>query len=947
MDDSQHQDICRVCRSEAAPDKPLFHPCICTGSIKYIHQDCLVQWLKYSRKEYCELCNHRFSFMPIYSPDMPKRLPIRDIVSGLLSSLGTAIRYWLHYTVVAFAWLGIVPLTACRIYRCLFTGSVSSLLTLPLDMLSTENLLSDSFYGCCIVTCTLCAFISLVWLREQVIHGEGPDWLGPDPDLVQHPDVAEDAAGAEHAAGDGNGVVGAVQPPGPVAEDAPHADAPDANNGAQDDVNWNPIEWDRAAEELTWERLLGLDGSLVFLEHVFWVVSLNTLFILVFAFCPYHIGQFAILGFRLKEYVTASQFEGLLTALVGYVVAGCTLVLLHKLASLALLWRTQRLLGLCYVVVKVALLSVVEIGLFPLVCGWWLDVCSLTMFEATLSDREASFRLAPGTSMFIHWLVGMVYVFYFASFVLLLREVLRPGLLWFLKNLNDPDFNPIQEMIHLPILQHVRRFLVSLVIFGTTVLLMVWVPVRAIQWILPGFLPYHVTISSDTPTQELSLELILLQVVLPALLEQGHTKQWLKAMVRTWCLAVSYILDLRSYLLGDVPLTLANEDAAAEARAADVDEHGHEEQANNEEEEGDAGFQRGVLAAAHQALLQGVVAGGGSTVGFQAYKKPSLFPLRIALLLVLICISLTTASLVLLTLPVFVGRLLMSISLGASTAAVVPTVTTVAASTAGGAAAGAAAAAGTTGIGVASTVVGSGRVHEFYTTACGLYTCWVLLRFLTLLCSWLPKGWNAIMAKLRSWLLISLKSLMAMTLLLGLIPLLMGLLFDLIIIIPLRVPLNSTPLFYLWHDWALGVLHTKIICAITLMGPNWWLKRVIEEVYHDGLRNINLYLIVTELVLPVVEALGLSLTIPYIVSCSLVPVFGATEEMQNLVLRRIYPSLLAICVLTAFVVFQVRQFCRLYEHIKNDKYLVGRRLVNYEHRRAPAFVAPPPTAASS
>jgi hypothetical protein len=42
------------------------------------------------------------------------------------------------------------------------------------------------------------------------------------------------------------------------------------------------MEWDRAAEELTWERLLGLDGSLVFLEHVFWVVSLNTLFILVF-----------------------------------------------------------------------------------------------------------------------------------------------------------------------------------------------------------------------------------------------------------------------------------------------------------------------------------------------------------------------------------------------------------------------------------------------------------------------------------------------------------------------------------------------------------------------------------------------------------------------------------------------------------------------------------------
>lgn len=85
-----------------------------------------------------------------------------------------------------------------------------------------------------------------------------------------------------------------------------------------------------------------------------------------------------------------------------------------------------------------------EIGVLPLVCGWWLDICSLSLFDATLRDREASFRLAPGTSMFIHWLVGMVYVYYFASFILLLREVLRPGVLWFLRNLNDPDFSPIQ-----------------------------------------------------------------------------------------------------------------------------------------------------------------------------------------------------------------------------------------------------------------------------------------------------------------------------------------------------------------------------------------------------------------------------------------------------------------------------------------------------------------------
>lgn len=107
-------DICRVCRSEGTQDKPLYHPCVCTGSIKFIHQEwcvsfilryyafnvcpspsnkfsftnavdghiilnltsekhsqrcpfcvhSLLQWLKHSRKEYCELCKHRFAFTP-------------------------------------------------------------------------------------------------------------------------------------------------------------------------------------------------------------------------------------------------------------------------------------------------------------------------------------------------------------------------------------------------------------------------------------------------------------------------------------------------------------------------------------------------------------------------------------------------------------------------------------------------------------------------------------------------------------------------------------------------------------------------------------------------------------------------------------------------------------------------------------------------------------------
>ncbi|XP_059734753.1 E3 ubiquitin-protein ligase MARCHF6 isoform X2 [Bos taurus] len=823
--DTAEEDICRVCRSEGTPEKPLYHPCVCTGSIKFIHQECLVQWLKHSRKEYCELCKHRFAFTPIYSPDMPSRLPIQDIFAGLVTSIGTAIRYWFHYTLVAFAWLGVVPLTACRIYKCLFTGSVSSLLTLPLDMLSTDNLLADCLQGCFVVTCTLCAFISLVWLREQIVHGGAPIWL-------EHAAPPFNAAGhhQNEAPAGGNGAenVAPEQPANPPAEnavvgenpdaqdeqaeeeeeeneeedDAGGEDAADANNGVQDDMNWNALEWDRAAEELTWERMLGLDGSLVFLEHVFWVVSLNTLFILVFAFCPYHIGHFSLVGLGFEEHVQASHFEGLITTIVGYILLAITLIICHGLATLVKFHRSRRLLGVCYIVVKVSLLVVVEIGVFPLICGWWLDICSLEMFDATLKDRELSFQSAPGTTMFLHWLVGMVYVFYFASFILLLREVLRPGVLWFLRNLNDPDFNPVQEMIHLPIYRHLRRFILSVIVFGSIVLLMLWLPIRIIKSLLPHFLPYNVMLYSDAPVSELSLELLLLQVVLPALLEQGHTRQWLKGLVRAWTVTAGYLLDLHSYLLGDQE---ENENSANQQ----VNNNQHARNNNAIPVVGEG------LHAAHQAILQ-----QGGPVGFQPYRRPLNFPLRI------------------------------------------------------------------------------------------------------------------------------MKTVIVAVLLAGVVPLLLGLLFELVIVAPLRVPLDQTPLFYPWQDWALGVLHAKIIAAITLMGPQWWLKTVIEQVYANGIRNIDLQYIVRKLAAPVISVLLLSLCVPYVIASGIVPLLGVTAEMQNLVHRRIYPFLLMVVVLMGILSFQVRQFKRLYEHIKNDKYLVGQRLVNYERKSGKQGTSPPPPQSS-
>lgn len=630
--------------------------------------------------------------------------------------------------------------------------------------------------------------------------------------------------------------------------------------------------------------LLVVDGIRSF--HCFDFEVFIEFFSSLLAFCPYHIGHFSLVGLGFEEHVQASHFEGLITTIVGYILLAITLIICHGLATLVKFHRSRRLLGVCYIVVKVSLLVVVEIGVFPLICGWWLDICSLEMFDATLKDRELSFQSAPGTTMFLHWLVGMVYVFYFASFILLLREVLRPGVLWFLRNLNDPDFNPVQEMIHLPIYRHLRRFILSVIVFGSIVLLMLWLPIRIIKSLLPNFLPYNVMLYSDAPVSELSLELLLLQVVLPALLEQGHTRQWLKGLVRAWTVTAGYLLDLHSYLLGDQE---ENENSANQQ----VNHNQHARNNNAIPVVGEG------LHAAHQAILQ-----QGGPVGFQPYRRPLNFPLRIFLLIVFMCITLLIASLICLTLPVFAGRWLMSFW------------------------------------------TGTAKIHELYTAACGLYVCWLTIRAVTVLVAWMPQGRRVIFQKVKEWSLMIMKTLIVAVLLAGVVPLLLGLLFELVIVAPLRVPLDQTPLFYPWQDWALGVLHAKIIAAITLMGPQWWLKTVIEQVYANGIRNIDLHYIIRKLAAPVISVLLLSLCVPYVIASGVVPLLGVTAEMQNLVHRRIYPFLLMVVVLMAVLSFQVRQFKRLYEHIKNDKYLVGQRLVNYERKSGKQGTSTPPPQSS-
>ncbi|KAI5838245.1 hypothetical protein DFP73DRAFT_520375 [Morchella snyderi] len=102
-------DHCRICRSEGTPEEPLFHPCKCSGSIKFVHQECLMEWLQHSQKKHCELCKTPFQFTKLYDPEMPSTIPTPLFLKRLFRHLVQNVILWARGALVGFVWLGWLP----------------------------------------------------------------------------------------------------------------------------------------------------------------------------------------------------------------------------------------------------------------------------------------------------------------------------------------------------------------------------------------------------------------------------------------------------------------------------------------------------------------------------------------------------------------------------------------------------------------------------------------------------------------------------------------------------------------------------------------------------------------------------------------------------------------------------------------------------------------------
>lgn len=238
---------------------------------------------------------------------------------------------------------------------------------------------------------------------------------------------------------------------------------------------------------------------------------------------------------------------------------------------------------------------------------------------------------------------------------------------------------------------------------------------------------------------------------------------------KQWCQIFSYILNIKSYLLGDNNGRDGEEDddnlEFNEAEHLEADLQQRQQQQNNQPNQ-----------SSHRLL----------------YQRPRFFVLRIALLIASFCSTLFLFGVFMLTVPILTGRDLLDFFNN-------------------------------------HVDISDIRVNEFYTAAIGIYGNLVLIHSANRLVVWVREITRISSVKFLRWMTILGKLAVSGVLLFGVIPLLVGILFDVVILMPLRVPFNQTPILYLWQDYAFGILLTNVICVIKMMADVRF-KDIMEQV---------------------------------------------------------------------------------------------------------------------
>ncbi|KAG0742313.1 hypothetical protein G6F61_004976 [Rhizopus arrhizus] len=750
MDDDQ--EICRVCRSESTPDHPLYHPCKCSGSIRFVHEDCLIEWLSHSRKKYCELCDHPFKFSPIYREDMPERVPMLVFCSQLIHRSMSFLKTLLRALTVVFVWLVILPSFTLWTWRFYFwsgehigfntisTHNTTSTEEKTLAPSALKSFLSDCLEGQIITAFVIIIFVAAYLFREWVMQNLPADDNHQQQPVVepvlQRGDEQQQLVQEQVAIDTLLNAMQVINPPerrDPEHEYIHHLEhqlggirneidnelnsrhqesAVHNNNDHHDNDEEENEEEDLAEEELDHdaflrmfnehinrrrEELIQRDMILAQLDrpelnpeppvaapapnnnhaaveeneepfevaddmngvleaigmrgNPWMLVQNSVLMSLMISLClglavwiPYVVGRLMIMirpisfietpiyilrfitdplvdfvldtcipsiwsiaepywkqmtpqsiqsdlqliyQFFLKEAVSSTavmddstdgmidwnliqskiettgsmalerwhQFalgqtalDRTICILMGYFVFIClgSWYLAHGKRRMSAVQDLIRQQG---IFLKVLFFIVIELVVFPTVCGFLLDFATLPLFvNASIETRYGFHLKSPYSSYFLHWFLGTGVLFYFAIFITVSREIIRPGVMWFVRDPNDPQFHPVQEMVERPFRNLLYKISQSALMYSTMLVFGVGTVTYTLAMtgvVFPLRLPFN------KPLSTLALDLLVVQFLLPPLVQLVNPRENSKKALAIWWHFACRQLRLTSFMFNE------------------------------------------------------------------------------------------------------------------------------------------------------------------------------------------------------------------------------------------------------------------------------------------------------------------------------------------------------------------------------------------------------------
>ncbi|MBA0712012.1 hypothetical protein Golax_011137 [Gossypium laxum] len=1009
-EEEEEEDVCRICRNPGDAENPLRYPCACSGSIKYVHQECLLQWLNHSNARQCEVCKHAFSFSPVYAENAPARLPFQEFVVGMAMKACHVLQFFLRLSFVLSVWLLIIPFITFWIWRLAFVRSFGEAQRLFLSHISTTVILTDCLHGFLLSASIVFIFLGATSLRDYFRHLQE---LGGDVEREEEVDrngarAARRPPGQanRNLAGDGNGedaggaqaIGGAGQMIRRNAENvAARWEMQAARLEAHVEQMFDGLDDADGAEDVPFDELVGMQGPVFHLvENAFTVLASNMIFLGVVIFVPFSIGRIilyyvswlfssasgpvlsvvmpltdtalSLANITLKNALTAvtnltsegqengmrgqvaemlkanstaiaevssntsapfsadllkgvtigaSRLSDVTTLAIGYMFIFSLVFFYLGIVTLIRYTRGEplsmgRFYGIASIaetipslfrqflaamrhlmtMIKVAFLLVIELGVFPLMCGWWLDVCTIRMFGKSMSQRVQFFSVSPLASSLIHWVVGIVYMLQISIFVSLLRGVLRNGVLYFLRDPADPNYNPFRDLIDDPVHKHARRVLLSVAVYGSLIVMLVFLPVKLAMRMVPSIFPLDISVSD--PFTEIPADMLLFQICIPFAVEHFKLRATIKSLLRYWFTAVGWALGLTDFLLPRPEENGGQDNVNVEPGQQDrlqVVQLGGQEQPM-------------VAFAADDDPNRGLMASGNSSVAEEFDEDEQTdsdrysFVLRIVLLLVIAWMTLLIFNSALIVVPISLGRALFN---------AIPLLPI------------------THGI----------KCNDLYAFVIGSYFIWTAMAGARYTIEHIrTKRAAVLLSQIWKWSAIVIKSSVLLSIWIFVIPVLIGLLFELLVIVPMRVPVDESPVFLLYQDWALGLIFLKIWTRLVmldhmmpLVDESWRIK--FERVREDGFSRLQGLWVLREIVFPIIMKLLTALCLPYVLARGVFPVLGYPLVVNSAVYRFAWLgclgfSLLCFCAKRFHV-----WFTNLHNSIRDDRYLIGRRLHNF------------------